>query len=89
MMQFWNMFNARTLGSNNSAFYKLNENRSFLLIAALILGLQIVIIQFGGGFFRTEPISLEHWIMIVAGTSAVLWIGEIKRFIARLKAGKK
>jgi Ca2+-transporting ATPase len=89
MMQFWNMFNARTLGSNNSAFYKLNENRSFLLIAALILGLQIVIIQFGGGFFRTEPITLEHWIMIVAGTSAVLWIGEIKRFIARLKAGKK
>ena len=89
MMQFWNMFNARTLGGNNSAFYKLNENRSFLLIAALILGLQIVIIQFGGGFFRTEPISLEHWVMIVAGTSAVLWIGEIKRFIARLKAGKK
>jgi Ca2+-transporting ATPase len=84
MMQFWNMFNARTLGGNNSAFYKLNENRSFLLIAALILGLQIVIIQFGGGFFRTEPISLEHWIMIVAGTSSVLWIGEIKRLIARL-----
>ena len=84
MMQFWNMFNARTLGSNNSAFYRIRENKSFLLIAALILGLQIVIIQFGGGFFRTEPISLEHWIMIVAGTSSVLWIGEIKRLIARL-----
>ena len=88
MMQFWNMFNARTLGSNNSAFYKLGENKNFIAIAALILGLQIVIIQFGGGFFRTEPLSLQHWIMIVAGTSLVLWIGEAKRFVARRKNRK-
>ena len=88
MMQFWNMFNARTLGSNNSAFYRLKENKSFLLIATMIFGLQIVIIQFGGGFFRTEPISLEHWAMIVAGTSSVLWIGEIKRLIARIRTRK-
>lgn len=88
MMQFWNMFNARTLGSNNSAFYKLGENRNFIAIAVLILGLQIVIIQFGGGFFRTEPLSLQHWIMILTGTSFVLWIGEIKRMIARAKNRK-
>ena len=86
MMQFWNMFNARTLGGNNSAFYKLGENKYFLVIAALILVLQVIIIQFGGGFFRTEPLSLEHWTMIVAGTSLVLWIGEAKRFIARLNS---
>ena len=86
MMQFWNMFNARTLGGNNSAFHKLGENKYFLVIAALILVLQIIIIQFGGGFFRTEPLSLEHWVMIVAGTSLVLWIGEAKRFIARLNS---
>ena len=86
MMQFWNMFNARTLGGNNSAFHKLGENKYFLVIAALILVLQVIIIQFGGGFFRTEPLSLEHWTMIVAGTSLVLWIGEAKRFIARLNS---
>lgn len=85
MMQFWNMFNARTLGGNNSAFYKLGENKYFLAISALILVLQIIIIQFGGGFFRTQPLSVEHWAMIIAGTSLVLWAGELKRFIARLK----
>ena len=85
MMQFWNMFNARTLGTNRSAFYKLGENRQFLMIAVLIFGLQIIIIEFGGGFFRTEPLSLQHWIMIVLSTSMVLWLGEAKRFIARLK----
>ena len=85
MMQFWNMFNARTLGGNKSAFYRLGENRQFLMIALLIFVLQVVIIQFGGGFFRTEPLSLQHWVMIVAGSSLVLWLGEAKRFVARLK----
>lgn len=88
MMQFWNMFNARTLGGNNSAFSKLGENKSFIFIAFMILFLQIVIVQFGGGFFRTEPLSLLHWIEIIAGTSVVLWIGEIKRFFARHKKRK-
>ena len=89
MMQFWNMFNARSLGGNKSAFYRLGDNKSFLSIAALIFILQIVIIQFGGEFFRTEPLSLEHWVMIVAGTSVVLWLGEAKRFAARLREKRK
>ena len=83
MMQFWNMFNARTLGGNNSAFHKIGENRNFMIIAALILVLQIIIVQIGGGFFRTEPLSISHWLMIIAGTSLVLWIGETRRFIKR------
>ncbi|MBE6223763.1 MAG: calcium-translocating P-type ATPase, PMCA-type [Bacteroidales bacterium] len=88
MMQFWNMFNARTLGGNRSAFYKLKENWNFIIIAVLILVLQIVIIQFGGGFFRTEPLSLTHWIAIIAGTSMVLWIGELGRLFKRIKENR-
>ncbi len=84
MMQFWNMFNARTLGGNSSAFYKLKENRNFIAIGTLIVVLQIIIVQFGGEFFRTEPLSFKEWTMIIAGTSVVLWAGELKRLIARL-----
>lgn len=89
MMQFWNMFNARTLGGNRSAFYKLKDNRNFMVIAALILLLQVVIIQFGGGFFRTEPLSMTHWIVIIAGTSMVLWIGELNRLFKRIKDNRQ
>ncbi len=89
MMQFWNMFNARTLGGNRSAFYKLKENRNFVVIAVLILVLQIIIIQFGGGFFRTEPLSLEHWAAIIAGTSMVLWIGELCRLFKRINENRQ
>ena len=88
MMQFWNMFNARTLGSNNSAFYKLKENRNFITIAVLIVLLQFVIVQWGGGFFRTEPLSLRHWMQIIILTSSVLWTGEIVRLFNRIKEKK-
>ncbi len=84
MLQFWNLFNARTLGGNRSAFYKLMENRSFIFITILILALQVVIITFGGDFFRTTPISLKDWGIIVGATSFVLWIGELVRLIRKL-----
>ncbi len=83
MLQFWNMFNARTLGGVKSAFYKLRENKSFIIIAGIILILQFVIIQVGGRFFRTEPIKAVHWLFIIAGTSVTLWTGELYRFIKR------
>ncbi len=88
MMQFWNMFNARTLGSNKSAFYKIRENRNFITIAVLIVLLQFVIVQWGGGFFRTEPLSLKHWLQIAGCTSVVLWAGEITRYANRIKERK-
>lgn len=89
MLQFWNMFNARTLGGNNSAFYKLCENRSFIFIAIVIFVLQIIIIEFGGNFFRTSPLSMHDWVMIVSTTSVVLWAGEIERFFKRLKERRR
>lgn len=89
MLQFWNMFNARTLGGNNSAFYKLRENRSFIFIAIVIFVLQIIIIEFGGNFFRTSPLSMHDWVMIVSSTSVVLWAGEIVRFFKRLKERRR
>ena len=83
MLQFWNMFNARTLGGNNSAFYRLKENKSFLFIAAIILVFQILIVQFGGGFFRTEPLSFAHWALIISSTSIVLWFEELVRLFRK------
>ena len=83
MLQFWNMFNARCLGSNQSAFKGLLRNKAFIAIALVILCGQILIIQFGGSVFRTVPLSLTDWLTIPALTSIVLVIGEIKRYFAR------
>lgn len=87
MLQFWNLFNARCLGRMHSAFSGLMSNKGFVSIAVAIFVGQVLIIQFGGKFFRTTPLPLNDWLLIVGATSAVLWFGEAKRLVRRLQAG--
>jgi Ca2+-transporting ATPase len=89
MLQFWNIFNARRFGGFRSAFSGLLENPLFMIITVAILAGQIVIVQFGGTFFKTVPLSLEDWLLISACTSPVIFIGEIGRFINRVNLYKK
>jgi Ca2+-transporting ATPase len=83
MLQWWNLFNARCLGSNSSAFRRIYACRAFLLVLALVLAGQWLIVTFGGAMFRTVPLSLTEWLWIIIGTSPVLWIGEIWRKVKR------
>ncbi len=81
MLQFWNLFNARVMGRNSSALSGLNENRTFGWIALAILIGTIAIVQFGGDIFRTIPLSVTDWLLIIVGTSPVLIVGEIMRYL--------
>ena len=83
MLQWWNLFNARMLGSCYSAFRRLWACEGFLIVLALVLIGQWLIVTFGGQMFRTVPLSWEIWAYIIVGTSPVLWIGEIYRWIQR------
>ncbi len=85
MLQCWNLFNARCLGQSHSAFRGILENKGFVVIASAIFVGQIFIVQFGGGLFRTVPLSLRDWVLIVLGTSVVLWSGEFSRLFKRLR----
>ena len=84
MLQWWNLFNARMLGSCHSAFRRLWACEGFLFVLFVVLVGQWVIVTFGGKMFRTVPLSWQMWAMIIAGTSPVLWIGEIYRWSQRL-----
>lgn len=86
MIQWWNLFNAKTLGTNHSTFNELLKDPGLLLTLCIILAGQWLIVTFGGKMFRTEPLSAEEWLCIIAGTSVVLWIGEIIRGVKRLTA---
>jgi Ca2+-transporting ATPase len=82
-VQFWNLFNARMLGSNRSALSGLKESRMFLLVALVICVGQILMTQLGGEVFRTVPLSLKEWSLIICLTSPVLWVGELVRLARR------
>ena len=84
MLQWWNLFNARMLGSCHSAFRRIWACEGFLLVLLIVLVGQWIIVTFGGRMFRTVPLSWQTWVMIIAGTSVVLWVGEIYRLIVRL-----
>jgi magnesium-transporting ATPase (P-type) len=86
-LQFWNLFNARCMGSTRSAFSGLFENKSFLLIAGAIFVGQILLTQFGGAIFRTVPLGIVDWLAILGATSLVLWVGEVYRFVRKMSAG--
>ena len=77
-LQFWNMFNARAFATGRSALH-LKGCRGFTLIALAIFIGQILIIECGGQFFNVVPLRLSDWMIIIAGTSSVLWIGELFR----------
>ena len=84
MLQFWNLFNARVFGTNDSAFKGLTKSYGMELIGIAILGGQILIVQFGGAVFRTEPLDWQTWLVIIGASSLVLWVGELIRFVQRL-----
>ena len=85
MLQWWNLFNARSLGSHHSALRRLWACRGFLLVLVLVLVGQWLIVTFGGKMFRTVPLAPLTWLYIIVGTSPVLWIGELYRKFFDLK----
>lgn len=81
-MQFWNMFNARAFMTGRSAFH-FKGCMGFVSTAVIILIGQIIIVQIGGAFFKVTALNITDWLIIIAGTSLVVWIGEIWRLIRR------
>ena len=86
MLQFWNLFNAKSFGSNHSAFHRFFHDNGLLLVLLIILGGQWIIVTFGGKMFRTDPLSATEWLAIIASTSPVMWLGELWRAVKRLKS---
>ena len=84
MLQFWNLFNARVFGTTDPAFKGISKSYGMEFIVLAILGGQFLIVQFGGAVFRTEPLDWQTWLLIIASSSFVLWIGEIVRWIQRV-----
>lgn len=79
-LQFWNMFNARAWATHRSALH-LGHCGEFSFIALCIFLGQILIVEVGGEFFNVTPLRWLDWIIIIAGTSLVMWIGELCRLM--------
>ena len=89
MIQFWNLFNAKALMSPHTAFRHFLKDRGMMLVLVLVLVGQWIIVTFGGEMFRTTPLSLHEWLLIIGSTSVVLWAGELWRTFKRMIAKRR
>lgn len=85
LLQFWNMFNAKAFMTGKSTFHNMGQSKGFIAVAVLILIGQFLIVEIGGEVFRTVPLVLRDWLIIIGATSFVLWFGEIARLIRKKK----
>jgi Ca2+-transporting ATPase len=87
MLQFWNMFNAKTFRSGMTFFgticAKTSFSLSFYLIALVIIFGQVLIVNTLGSFFDVAPLSANDWFLLILVTSPVLLMPEIVRALRR------
>lgn len=89
MIQFWNLFNAKALMSHHTAIRHFLKDKGMILVLVLVLVGQWIIVTFGGEMFRTTPLSLHEWLLIIGSTSVVLWAGELWRTFKRMIAKRR
>lgn len=83
VFQLFNAFNSREL-SDTSIFLNLSKNHLMLGVFALTFGLQVVITQWGGAFFNTQPLPLSVWGGILATGFSVILFAEFIKAIRRI-----
>lgn len=89
MIQFWNLFNAKALMSHHTAFRHFLKDKGMILVLVLVLVGQWIIVTFGGEMFRTTPLSLHEWLLIIGSTSVVILAGELWRTFKRMIAKRR
>ena len=60
----------------------------WLIAGGIVLG-QVLLVDFGGNVFRTVPLILTDWLMLIGSTSLVLWLGDAGRVGACKGGGGK
>ncbi|MBQ6096838.1 MAG: calcium-translocating P-type ATPase, PMCA-type [Bacteroidales bacterium] len=85
MLHFWYMFNAKAHFTRSSAFKGISwkNTRWFIIITAVIFVVQILLVEVPGlqEMFNVAAggLGFWNWLIILAATSLVVWIGEITR----------
>uniref|UniRef100_A0A183BP50 Calcium-transporting ATPase n=1 Tax=Globodera pallida TaxID=36090 RepID=A0A183BP50_GLOPA len=74
MMTLFNEINARKIHGERNVFQGVFTNPIYCTIWAFTLIVQFVIVEFGGRWFSTEPLTLDQWLWCLAfGVGSLLW----------------
>jgi len=65
LMQLVNQLNMRKLHHELNPFKEFFSNPTFLFIELIELGGQVIIMFFGGNWFKVTPLDWEHWVICI------------------------
>ncbi len=82
-LQVFNLFNARSVRPDRSAFAGVRASHNFWTVLGLIVVVQILLTQFGSVAFNTAPLPLHVWIKVVLVGVTALLLGEVSRLTRR------
>jgi len=84
MFQWFNAFNCR---SETKSIFQLGlfSNKWLLLAMSFVLGLQVFVLHnpFMQRLFKTAPISLAQWGLVILASSSILFLEEARKWFMR------
>ena len=80
--KLFNALNSREMGTT-SMFRNFGANKLVLSAVGLAFVAQVLIIQFGGAFFRTVPLPLDMWLKVFGVGATVIVVSELLRVVSR------
>lgn len=78
-----NSFTARS--DRAFIFFGILKNKAFMIIMTFITAIQILIVYFGGSFFRSIPLRFNELLCVILLSLSVLVFDGIRRFFLKLK----
>ncbi|MCL2183922.1 MAG: calcium-translocating P-type ATPase, PMCA-type [Chitinispirillia bacterium] len=88
LFALFNAFNCREIYITSIAknFFK---NKLMLAITGITMLAQVLIIQYAGAVFGTEPLPLDMWLKLFAAAGSVVAVSEAVKLFMWIGAGKK
>lgn len=83
LLQVFNFFNARILSADGAVLDNLANSQTLLRIVLCIAVSQVVMVEYGGKFMGTTPLSLAEWVYCIVVGSSSLLVGWWTRWLIR------
>lgn len=79
--QVFNELNARSIGNEMNVLKGLSKNPIFVAIIAFTVTAQYILVQYGGDFVKTSPLSPDQWYKCILLGALSLPLGGLMRLI--------
>eukprot|EP01132_Coremiostelium_polycephalum_P003264 gene3264-4087_t len=72
--QIFNEFNSRVLTNDLNVFKGIHKSYVFMLVIIGTILIQIILVEFGGEFFGTQPLNFKQWVVcLFIGAGGLFW----------------